>query len=244
MFVIRAALVLLSTVFWGSISLIQSFFDSTGRVQMQTARRWARSLLAVGGVRVTVEGIDKIRPDGSYVIASNHLSYMDTPVVLANIPVQFRFLAKRGLFQIPFLGTHLARAGHIPVPREDPRASIKTMALAAETIRTRGISMLVFPEGGRSRNGQLRPFKEGAVYIGIKAGVPIVPIAIVGTREVLPFGSGRIRSGRVTLRIGDPIDTHGLVLRDRSAVNLRIREQIVAMLAASGSPGQEVERPS
>lgn len=224
-------MVVLSTIFWGSLSLIQSFFDSTGRAQMKTARRWARSLLAIGGVRVTIEGIEKIRADGSYVIASNHSSYMDTPVVLANIPVQFRFLAKRGLFRIPFLGTHLARAGHIPVPREDPRASIRTMALAAETIRTRGISMLVFPEGGRSRNGELRPFKEGAVYIGIKAGVPIVPIALAGTRQVLPFGSGNIRPGRVTLRIGDPIDTRGLNLRDRASVNQRIREQIVAMLA-------------
>jgi 1-acyl-sn-glycerol-3-phosphate acyltransferase len=232
MFPIRAALVVLSTIFWGSISLVQSFFDSTGRAQIATARRWARTLLAIGGVRVTLEGIDKIRPDGSYVIVSNHLSYMDTPVVLANIPVQFRFLAKRGLFQIPFLGTHLARAGHIPVPREDPRAAIKTMSLAAETIRTRGISMLIFPEGGRSRDGALRPFKEGAVYIGIKAGVPIVPIAVIGTRDVLPFGSGHIRPGRVTLRIGEPIETSGLTLRDRAAVNDRIRGQIVGMLSA------------
>jgi 1-acyl-sn-glycerol-3-phosphate acyltransferase len=232
MFPIRAALVVLSTIFWGSISLIQSFFDSTGRVQIATARRWARSLLTIGGVRVALDGIEKIRPDGSYVIVSNHLSYMDTPVVLANIPVQFRFLAKRGLFQIPFLGTHLARAGHIPVPREDPRAAVKTLSLAAETIRTRGISMLIFPEGGRSHDGVLRPFKEGAVYIGIKAGVPIVPIALIGTRDVLPFGSGRIRPGRVTLRIGDPIGTSGLTLRDRASVNERVRDQVVGMLSA------------
>ena len=230
MFVIRALLVVLSTIWYGSISLVQSFFDSTGRAQIATARRWARSLLRIGGVEVVLDGIEKIRPDGSYVIASNHLSYMDTPVILANIPVQFRFLAKRGLFQIPFLGTHLARAGHIPVPREDPRAAMRTMALAAETIRAKGISMLVFPEGGRSHDGALRPFKEGAAYIGIKAGAPIVPIALVGTRAVLPFGSGHIRPGRVTLRIGDPIETAGLSLRDRGAVIERIREQIVAML--------------
>jgi 1-acyl-sn-glycerol-3-phosphate acyltransferase len=231
MFMIRAALVVLSTIFWGSVSLFESFFDATGRAQIETARRWARSLLTIGGVRVTLEGIEKIQPDGSYVFASNHLSYMDTPAILANIPVQFRFLAKRGLFQIPLLGTHLARAGHIPVPRQDPRAAIKTMILAADTIRTRGISMLVFPEGGRSRDGTLQPFKEGGAYIGIKAGAPIVPIALIGTREVLPFGSGRIRPGRVTLRIGDPIDTSGLTLRDRTAVMERIRAQIAGMLS-------------
>jgi 1-acyl-sn-glycerol-3-phosphate acyltransferase len=155
---------------------------------------------------------------------------MDTPVVLAKIPVQFRFLAKRGLFQIPFLGTHLARAGHIPVPREDPRAAVKTMTTAAEMIRTRGISMLVFPEGGRSHDGALRPFKDGAAYIAIKAGAPIVPVALIGTREALPFGSGRIRPGHVTLRIGELIDTTALTLRDRSAVTERIRTQVVEML--------------
>jgi 1-acyl-sn-glycerol-3-phosphate acyltransferase len=230
MFVIRALMVVLSTIWYGSISLAQSFFDSTGRAQIATARRWARSLLRIGGVKVTLDGIEKIRPDGSYVIASNHLSYMDTPVILANIPVQFRFLAKRGLFQIPFLGTHLARAGHIPVPRADPRAAIKTMALAAGTIRNKGISMLVFPEGGRSHDGALQAFKEGAAYIGIKAGVPIVPIALVGTREILPFGSAHIRPGAVTLRIGEPIETCGLSLRDRGAVMEQIRERISGML--------------
>jgi 1-acyl-sn-glycerol-3-phosphate acyltransferase len=233
MFIIRALMVVLSTIWWGSLSLILSFFDDTGRKQIAMARNWARSLLTIGGVKVTLEGIEKIRPGGSYVIASNHLSYMDTPVVLANIPVQFRFLAKRGLFQIPFLGTHLARAGHIPVPREDPRAAVKTMSTAADMIRTRGISMLIFPEGGRSHDGVLRPFKEGAAYIGIKAGAPIVPVALIGTREVLPFGSGRIRPGRVTLRIGDPIETTTLSLKDRGAVTANIREKIVEMLGGA-----------
>jgi len=97
---------------------------------------------------------------------------MDTPVALANIPVQFRFLAKRGLFQIPFLGTHLSRAGHIPVPREDPRAAVKVMQQAAEVIQAKKISLLIFPEGGRSHDGQMRPFKEGGLYIAIRAGVP------------------------------------------------------------------------
>ncbi len=233
MFVFRALFVVISTVFWGSLSLLVSFFDSNGRQQMKMARGWARSLLVSGGVRVRVEGLENIRPDGSYVIASNHLSYMDTPVVLANVPVQFRFLAKRGLFKIPFLGTHLARAGHIPVPREDPRAAVKTMAQAAEMLRTRGISMLVFPEGGRSRDGSMRPFKDGAAYIGIKAGVPIVPIALVGTREVLPFGSGHIRPGHVILRVGQPIETAGLALKERAAVTERIRSQIVEMMPSA-----------
>jgi 1-acyl-sn-glycerol-3-phosphate acyltransferase len=219
--------IVLATIFFGTISLIVSFFDRTGAVQIKVARRWARTLLAVCGVRVTVEGLEKIIPTESYIFVSNHLSFMDTPVVLANIPVQFRFLAKRGLFQIPFLGQHLRRAGHIPVPREDARAAVKTMQLAAETILRKKISLLMFPEGGRSQNGELQPFKEGGAYIAIRAGVPLVPVAIGGTRELLPWGSAVVRSGEVILRILEPIETKHLSLRDRGALT----EQASALIA-------------
>jgi 1-acyl-sn-glycerol-3-phosphate acyltransferase len=219
--------IILATIFFGTISLVVSFFDATGRVQIKVARVWARTLLAVSGVRVQVEGLRHIHPNGGYVFISNHLSYMDTPVALANIPVQFRFLAKRGLFKIPFLGQHLSRAGHIPVPREDPRGAVKTMQIAAEAIQRKRISLLIFPEGGRSHDGVLRPFKEGGVYIAIKAGVPIVPMVIIGSREILPYGGGVVQPGNVTLRILEPIETAGLSLKDRGAVTERLRELIL-----------------
>lgn len=223
-------LICASTIFYGAIGILLSFFESDGRRQIGMARVWSRSLLWAAGVRVEVEGLGNIDQDASYVFASNHLSYMDTPVVLAHIPVQFRFLAKKGLFQIPFLGTHLARAGHIPVPRGDPRAAVKTLTAAAETVRRLGVSLLVFPEGGRSPHGQLRAFKDGASYIAIKAGVPIVPICLIGTRQVLPFGSGHLRPGLVRLRVGEPIPTLGSRLQDRGPLTARIRAEIVAML--------------
>jgi 1-acyl-sn-glycerol-3-phosphate acyltransferase len=222
--------IILATILFGTASLIVSFFDSTGKVQIRIARAWARVLLRVSGVRVRVEGLAQIDPAGSYVFISNHLSYMDTPVALANIPVQFRFLAKRGLFQIPFLGQHLSRAGHIPVPREDPRAAVKTMQRAAEVIQQKKISLLIFPEGGRSHNGVLRDFKEGGAYIAIRAGVPLVPIAIIGTREVLPYGGGVPRAGLVTLRILKPIETKECALKDRAALTQRLREIILQAL--------------
>ncbi len=224
--------IVLITIFFGTISIIVSLFDSTGVIQTRVARVWARTLLAVSGVRVRVEGLDQIDPNSSYVFISNHLSYMDTPVALAHIPVQFRFLAKRGLFQIPFLGQHLSQAGHIPVPREDPRAAVKTMHRAAETIQQKRISLLIFPEGGRSHDGVLRPFKEGGAYIAIKAGVPLVPVVIIGTREVLPYGGGIVQSGVVTLRILKPIETQALALKDRTEVTNEIREQILRQVSA------------
>lgn len=222
--------IVLATIFFGTISLIVSFFDDTGRMQIRVARAWARMLLRVSGVRVQVEGLEQIDPGGSYVFIANHLSYMDTPVALAHIPVQFRFLAKRGLFQIPLLGTHLSRAGHIPVPREDPRASVKTMQIAAEKIQQKNISLLIFPEGGRSHDGLLRPFKEGGAYIAIRAGAPVVPLVMTGTREVLPFGSGVVQPGDVTLRVLEPIATSGLTLKDRGALTERVRGLIAAEL--------------
>lgn len=231
--------IVFATIFFGTISLIASFFDNTGVLQIRVARAWARTLLAVSGVRVNVEGLDRIDPGGSYVFVSNHLSYMDTPVALAHIPAQFRFLAKRGLFQIPFLGTHLSRAGHIPVPREDPRAAVKTLQSAAEAIQQKRISMLIFPEGGRSE-GILRPFKEGGAYIAIRAGVPVVPLVMIGTREILPYGAGVVLSGSVTLRVLPPIDTTQLTLKGRGALTAQLRAVILNELEPareSAAPG-------
>lgn len=226
--------VVLATIFFGTISLIVSFFDSTGAVQIRVARAWARTLLGASGIRVHTEGLEQIDPAASYVFISNHLSYLDTPVALARIPAQFRFLAKRGLFQIPLLGTHLSRAGHIPVPREDPRAAVKTMQLAAETIQRKRISLLIFPEGGRSHDGVLRPFKEGGAYIAIRAGVPVVPIVMLGTRELLPYGAGAVLAGDVTLRLLKPIETKDLTLKDRGALTERVRDLIVQELESKG----------
>ncbi len=226
---ITEPLIIAATIVFGAISLTVSFFDPTRHKQNAIARAWARVLLAVSRVKVRVEGLEKIKEDGSYIFVSNHLSYMDTPVALANIPVQFRFLAKRGLFQIPFMGWHLARAGHIPVPRGDARAAVKTMTLAAQVVREQKISLLIFPEGGRSRKGEMRPFMEGAAYIAIRAGVPLVPIGLQGTREVLPYGSGNIRGGPVILRIGDPIPTDQATLRDRVHLTELLRERIIKL---------------
>jgi 1-acyl-sn-glycerol-3-phosphate acyltransferase len=232
-YLVSDPLIVVATVFFGSISVIVSLFDKTGDTQLRVARRWAQSLLMISGVRVRVEGMEHIDLGRSYVIASNHLSYMDTPVVLASVPVRFRFLAKRGLFKIPFLGTHLSQAGHIPVHRDDPRASVKTMQIAAEAIQKRGTSLLVFPEGGRSHDGHLRPFKEGAAYIAIRAGVPIVPAALIGTQHVLPFGSGTPKPGHVTLKIMRPIATEGLSLKDRQQLNEQVQQLVAQALLDS-----------
>ena len=227
--IVKAPLIVIATVVYGSVSLLVSFFDASGRKQIAVARAWARMLLRIGGVRVTVEGLEKIDPNAGYVFVSNHASYMDTPVVLSHIPAQFRFMAKDGLFRVPFLGSHLKRAGHIPVPKDNPREAMRALTEAGKAIREKNISVLVFPEGGRSLDG-LQPFKEGAALIGIKAGVPIVPVALRGTFDILPMHSVHLRSGHVLLRVGDPVPTAHLRPADRERLTLDLRERVAAML--------------
>lgn len=206
-------------------------FDKSGDTALRIGRVWSRSLCWFAGAKVTVEGLEKIDPSKNYVLCPNHLSYMDTPVILTYIRLPFRFLAKEELFSIPFMGTHLKQAGHVAVPLEDPRGSLKTLSHAAATVQKKKISLLIFPEGGRSESGELQEFKDGAAYLAIKAQVPIVPLALIGTRPVLPMHSMVFHRGPVQLRIGKPIPTAGLTLKDRQAVTQGMREQIEGMLA-------------
>jgi 1-acyl-sn-glycerol-3-phosphate acyltransferase len=232
-------IIILATIVMGSISLLVSLFESDGRVQHQISRIWSRMLLRVSGVRMRIEGLEKIDPRATYVFVANHRSFMDIPVLLAHIPLQFRFMAKKGLFLIPFLGTHLRRAGHLAVVKDNPRASLKSMGDAVRILREQGMSVLLFPEGGRSKDGHLREFIEGAAYIAIKAGVPAIPIGMTGTREVLPMGSLQIMSGVVGLKIGDPIPITNLTLRDRAILTRRMHDGVADLLRASVAEAQQ-----
>ena len=226
---ISTPLIALSTIFLGTLSLLASLVDGTGNTQHRLARWWGKSLLAFGFVRIRTEGLEHLDPAATYVFVSNHASYMDIPAILSELPFQFRFFAKKGLYRIPFLGGHLKRAGHLPVDRSNARHSLKSMTEGARIIAGRRVSVLLFPEGGRCPKG-LREFKEGAAYIAIKAGVPVAPMALVGMREVLPMHSIHIRSRRVELRIGQPISTAGMKPADREELTLRLYQEISQLL--------------
>jgi 1-acyl-sn-glycerol-3-phosphate acyltransferase len=225
-------LILLATIVMGTLSMLASLFDGSGNSQHWLACVWARMLLAASLIRVRVEGLEKLDPKGSYVFVSNHSSLMDIPAILATLPNQFRFFAKLGLYSIPFLGTHLKRAGHLPVDRSNARNSLKSMSAGAKLITEGKISVLLFPEGGRAPEG-LREFKEGAAYIAIKAGVPVVPLALAGMRKLLPMGSVHVRSGTVVLRVGDPISTENMKLGDRMELTLKLYSDIRHMLQSA-----------
>jgi len=222
---ITAPGIILSTILMGSISLISSLWDRKGHAQHRVAQAWARMLVKVGFIQCTVSGIEKLDPSRAYVLVCNHASYFDTPVILSAVPLQFRFFATIGLFSIPFMGWHLHRAGHIPVARDDVRASLKSMSEGAKMIREKGVSALLFPEGARVEH-DMKPFKEGAAYIAIKAQAPIVPIGLRGTRAALPMHCWRVRGGPVELIIGDPIETTGMTLQQRGKLTQQLEETV------------------
>lgn len=221
-------LIWLYTIVLGTVSLLSSFFDREGEIQHALARLWSRMILGTIGVPVTVEGLEKIDTGKAHVYVVNHLSALDIPVLYVYLPFQFRILAKIELFRYPFMGWHLRRSGQIPVVLENPKASIRSLHLAIDAVK-RNMPLVVFPEGGRSPDGQVQPFMGGAFYAAIKAQADIVPMALVGTYETLKMNTWHIKPHPVRLLVGDPISTAGLKSHDLEGVTRRAREEIARM---------------
>jgi 1-acyl-sn-glycerol-3-phosphate acyltransferase len=215
------------TAVCGTISLIGSLFDAEGRWQHACARTWSWLILKTSGIRVHVEGLEHVHHGETAIYCVNHQSAMDIPILFVNLPVQFRFVAKRSLFNLPFMGWHLRRSGHIPVDRDRPQQAMKSMKKVAQEIR-KGKSVMLFPEGHRSRNGQLLPFKAGSFYIAILSGVPIVPITINGTPRVLKPDTYHVRAGQTEMIVHPAVPTQGLTLHDVDALSQRVRNIIAS----------------
>ena len=213
------------TFVMGTISLACSCFDKRGRIQHRIARAWARMILRTSMSPVTAHGLERIDLNKAQVFAANHVSSMDVPVVFSELPVQFRIVAKKELFRYPFLGWHLRRSGQIPIDRTSMKATIKGFFGAAEDLRS-VMNVMIFPEGRRSRDGRLQPFFNGAFYLALKAQVPIVPMAIIGTYEMLPMKAFHIKPRRLELRVGEPVPTAGLSMQDLPLLSMRVKDAI------------------
>ena len=195
------------TIVLGSISLVSTLFDRSGDFGHRCARAWSRLILRTTGVRVTVTGLERLDPSRSYVFAANHQSVYDIPIVFASLPYQLRIIAKVSLGNIPFMGWHLRRAGHVLVDRSNPGAGVvKKMARLVDN----GHSLIVFPEGTRSVDGAVGRFKGGSFVIALQAELPVVPVTIAGSRNVMLKGQLTVRPGEVTLTVHDPIETKGI----------------------------------
>ena len=198
--------VVLTTFFWGLIAIITSFFTRTGDPVHIVARIWARSILFVSRTKVTVNGLANIDPTQSYVYMSNHQSNFDIPVLLAYLPVQFRWLAKAELFKIPIFGRAMRGAGYVKIDRFNQEAAFESLNEAAEKMKN-GVSVMIFPEGTRSRDGKIKSFKKGGFVMAVDAGVPIVPVVLKGTWTLMDKSSLKINTGEVSLNLKAPIAT-------------------------------------
>jgi 1-acyl-sn-glycerol-3-phosphate acyltransferase len=217
------------TIVLGAASIVSSLFDSRGRFAHRCARAWSWLILKTTGVRVAVEGLDRLTPGTTYVFVSNHQSIYDTPVVFASLPFQIRIIAKESLARFPVLGWHLKRGGHLFVDRRHPdRAGIlkRWRALVME-----GVSLIIFAEGGRSWDGRVGHFKAGSFLLAIEAGLPVVPLAIIGTRQVMPKGRLRTEPADVKLLIHDPIPPPAIAaptVKDARHLAARTRDIVAA----------------
>lgn len=219
-------LIYLYTLLMGSLSLLVSFFDPLGRRQHWCAQVWARMISRTVGARVHLHGAEHIRPGESYVFLSSHQSYMDIPAMLGYLPAQLRIAAKKEVFSIPFLGWHMRRAGHISIDRSSPTEAVASLQRAANGI-CGGICAFLYPEGTRSRDGSLQPFKKGGFKLAMQAGVPIIPLTIIGTRQLLPRDSFIFRPGPVEMYADPPIPTAGLMDQDLEPLMQTIREAML-----------------
>ena len=226
-------LIYLYTAVMGTLSLGGSLFDSGGRWQHACARRWSWLILKTSGIRVTVEGLEHVNPQAPAIFCVNHQSSMDIPVLLVNLPFQFRFVAKRSLFRYPFMGWHLRRSGHIAVHRDRPGEARKSLDEAVRKIRD-GYPVVVFPEGGRSRTGEILPFKAGAFHLAVRSGVPIMPVTLNGTMAVLRPDTVHIRPGRVEMIVHPSIPTAGLTSEDVRQLAERVRNQVLSRFKQPG----------
>ena len=204
------------TVVIASLSLFFAVCKPDGALVHGMSRFWAKTILFFSGVTVFLEGSEHIHDDETYVFMANHQSMFDILVLFAHLPVQYRWLAKKELFHIPLFGHAMGKVGHISIERSDRRSAHKSLVNAARKI-AEGTSVVIFPEGSRSQDGILKPFKPGGFHLAVRSKRPIVPIVISGTRDVMQKGSMRIVPATVTIRIHSPVDVQGYG-RDKKAL--------------------------
>lgn len=222
-------LIALATTAFGCVSLIAGLWDKSGRQQHAIAHAWAKVLLLISLSPVTLIGAEKLHEHETAVYASNHLSYYDTPVLFAKLPFQFRILAKQSLWKIPFIGWYLNRSGQVPVDLSgnSARSAIASLSRGVATLKA-GLPLVLFPEGGRTATGETQPFVSGAAYMAIKAQLPLIPLTLVGTYELLPIHTYHLTPRPLLVIVGDPIPTIGLTTRDADALTQRLRNVITA----------------
>jgi 1-acyl-sn-glycerol-3-phosphate acyltransferase len=220
------------TLAFGVASIPFGFFDKDGRILHWFAHAWSKTIMKTIFSPMRVIGLDKIDFSKPHVYAVNHGSALDIPILYAYLPLQFRIVHKKELLSYPLVGWHLKRSGQVCVDQQHPSRSVGHIKSAVRTLKS-GMPLVIFPEGGRTCDGKIQPFLPGAFFMAIKAQVDIVPIALVGTYELLPMNTYHIKSRPIEMRVGEPIPTAGLTLRDMETLSAKVQREMEGMYYAA-----------
>ena len=218
-------LIWLYTIFMGLLALPGGLFDRSGRRLHWFSTTWSRLIMKTIFSPVTVTGLDKIDTSKPHVYAVNHGSALDIPVLYANLPFQFRIAFKKELLSYPVVGWQLKRSGQVCIDQQNPSHSVSSIRAAFKGLKA-GLPLVIFPEGGRTPDGEIKPFLSGAFFLAIKAQVDIVPVALVGTYELLPMNTYHIKSRPLEMRVGKPISTLGLKGHDLQALSAKVQKAV------------------
>ncbi len=218
--------IILVTAFMAVMVILLSFIKAGGDTVHKVGRIWAKCTLAISDIKVTIKGLSNLEPGKSYIYMPNHMSNFDIPVLQAYLPVQFRWLAKAELYKIPIFGQAMKSAGYISIDRSDRKSAIESLNQAAMIIRN-GVSVIIFPEGTRSRSHKIQPFKKGGFFLAVDSGVSIVPIIIHGTDQIMPTKKISIKPGNVTLEITKPIISSNYTRKTKDDLMKKVRNIIL-----------------
>ncbi len=234
-----ALVVIVLTAYYALIALLSFPAPSWRRCRCgHWARGWAATILRAAGVTLTSTGLDRVAGHRSQIVVSNHQSWFDVLALFAVFPSSLRFVAKAELRSVPVFGSVVQWCGHIMIDRRNRRRAIESLRRAARQLAERTLHVVLFPEGTRSPTGELQPFKKGAFVLAIRTQTPVLPVAVAGSRAIMAKHSYAIRSGAIEVRVGEPIEVHGLTGADRDALRDRAR-RVVAGLLAEPSPREE-----
>lgn len=226
-------LIWMYTVVLGLLSIPVSLFGDTERILHNFARAWSWMIMKTILSAVKVTGLEKIDTTKPHVYAVNHASALDIPVLYVYLPFQFRIAFKKELLSYPIVGWHLKRSGQICIDQQNPAGSIGSIRSALKSLKA-GTPLVIYPEGGRTPDGQIKPFLPGAFFLAIKGHVDVVPVALVGTYELLPMNTYHIKCRPLEMRVGEPISTAGLTGHDMQALSAKV-QKAVEDLYESGS---------
>ena len=228
-------LIWLYTLVLGILALPGGMFDQSGRRLHWFSRAWSWLIMKTILSPVKVTGLEKIDTSKPHVYAANHASAMDIPVLYVYLPFQFRIVFKKELLAYPVVGWQLRRSGQVCIDQQKPTNSIAAIRSAVKSLKA-GMPLVIFPEGGRTPDGEIKPFLPGAFFLALKAQVDIVPIALIGTYELLPMDTYHIKCRPLEMRVGDPISTAGLTMRDLEGVSEKVRRAMEELYYAPASP--------